>query len=208
MMTPPLSALQELFGNIDIYLFDQLLKGRIHQGMKLLDAGCGAGRNIHYLLQAGLEVYGADSSAQAIAQVQTLAAQLAPGLPAQNFIVADLAALPYPAVTFDAVLCSAVLHFAKDEAHFRQMVQELWRTLKPGGMLFCRLSTTIGVEGKLLQKGKRHYQMAHGPVWFLADAALLQALEQELHAARLEPLKTVLVGQERSMTTWVLQKGS
>jgi len=206
MLPPPLSSLNDIFGNIDIYLFDQLLKGRIKVGMKLLDAGCGSGRNITYLLQTGVEAYGVDASTEAVGKVQQLAAGFCPNLPLGNFIQADLSALPYTASYFDAVLCSAVLHFAKDETHFTSMVQELWRVLQPGGMLFCRMGTTIGMEGKLVQVSGHHYQMRHGPVWFLADEALLQELENRLEAERLEPLKTVVVEHDRSMTTWVLRK--
>lgn len=202
----PITSLTAHFGDIDIYLFDQLLKGRIQKGMTLLDAGCGNGRNIQYLMQAGVKVYGADVSEKAIDEVKQLAKELAPTLPARNFIVSDLAALPYPEPYFDVVICSAVLHFAKDEAHFRSMVQELWRVLKPGGMLFCRLSTTIGLEDKLQHLQGRFYRMAHGPVWFLADEKLLVELEQQLGAERLDPLKTTVVEQDRSMTTWVLLK--
>ncbi|MBC5991293.1 class I SAM-dependent methyltransferase [Pontibacter cellulosilyticus] len=202
----PLTSLAAHFGNIDIYLFDQLLKGRISKGVKLLDAGCGEGRNIQYLIQAGVKVYGADVSAEAIDKVKSMASELAPALSPKNFVVADLSAVPFADAAFDVVICSAVLHFAKSEEHFRSMVQELWHVLKPGGMLFCRLSTTIGMEGKLQQVGERMYQMPHGPVWFLADEALLREIIAEINAEMLEPLKTVLVEQERSMTTFVLRK--
>lgn len=202
----PITSLKSQFGDIDIYLFDQLLKGRIQKGMKLLDAGCGSGRNLFYLLQAGVEIYGADASAEAIRQVHELASGLAPTLPASNFVVADLETLPFDSQQFEVVLCSAVLHFARNEAHFKGMVQELWRVIKPGGMLFCRFGTTIGLEGKLEQVEGQFYRMSHGPVWFLADEAMLTELEKQLNAERLEPLKTVIVEQERSMTTWVLRK--
>lgn len=205
MPVPALATLPAIFGDIDIYLFDQLLKGRIKEGMMLLDAGCGAGRNIQYLLQAGVTVHGADISAEAIATVRELAKQVTKNSE-DNFIISDLAALPYPDGTFDVVLCSAVLHFAQDEHHFRSMVQEQWRVLKPGGMLFSRLSTTIGMAGKLQQASERHYQMPHGPVWFLADEALLREMTVALQAEPLEPLKTVLVEDSRSMTTWVMRK--
>lgn len=202
----PISSLPAQFGNIDIYLFDQLLKGRIQKGMKLLDAGCGKGRNVQYLLQAGVKVYGADASEKAISEVRAMAAELAPTLSPKNFVEADLATLPFADAAFDVVLCSAVLHFAHDEAHFRSMVQELWRVLQPGGMLFCRFGTTIGLEDQLQQVGERMYQMPHGPVWFLADEALVRELVYTLNAEMLEPLKTVLVEQERSMMTLVLRK--
>ncbi|PKV62438.1 class I SAM-dependent methyltransferase [Pontibacter ramchanderi] len=202
----PLASLHAQFGDIDIYLFDQLLKGRIQKGMTLLDAGCGAGRNIAYLMQAGVQVYGADISAEAIKRTRELASQLAPTLHAKNFVVADLDALPFEDTRFDVVLCSAVLHFARSEEHFKKIVRELWRVLKPGGMLFARFSTTIGLEEKLQQLEGRFYRMSHGPVWFLADEVMIMELERELGMVRLESLKTVLVEQERTMTTWVVRK--
>jgi len=204
--TPALSALPAIFGNLDIYLLDQLLKGRITETMRVLDAGCGSGRNIKYLMQAGVEVYGADVSPEAIQQVQQLAKSNGLAHASEKFVVADLVRLPFSEDQFDVVLCSAVLHFSEDEQHFRQMVEELWRVLKPGGMFFSRLSTTIGMAGKLQHVHERHYQMPHGPVWFLADETLLRELSATLGAKWLEPLKSVLVEQERSMTTWVLQK--
>ncbi|WP_018477512.1 class I SAM-dependent methyltransferase [Pontibacter roseus] len=202
----PITSLKAQFGDLDLYLFDQLLKGRIQKGMKLLDAGCGTGRNLHYLLQAGVQVYAADVSEEAVRRVRHMTLEVAPTLPARNFVVADVEAMPFFDAEFDVVLCSAVLHFARSEAHFRAMVQEMWRVLRPGGMLFCRFGTTIGLEGKLEHLQERLYRMAHGPVWFLADEELLLKLEQQLGSERLEPLKTVLVEQERAMTTWVLRK--
>jgi ubiquinone/menaquinone biosynthesis C-methylase UbiE len=202
----PITSLKSQFGDIDIYLFDQLLKGRIQKGMKLLDAGCGNGRNAYYLMQAGVKVYGVDASEAAVQRMKQLAKELAPTLPERNFIVADLDKLPFDDSVFDVVICSAVLHFARSEDHFKTMVSELWRVLKPGGMLLCRFSTTIGLEGKLQHLESRFYRMAHGPIWFLADEIMLQELEMQLGAERLDPLKTTLVEQDRSMTTWVLRK--
>src|SRR5262245_28864113 len=77
--------LRHQFGDMDIYLFDQLLRGRIRPGMRVLDAGCGAGRNLVYLLRAEYEVFGADADPRAIAAVREMAAALAPQLPAGNF---------------------------------------------------------------------------------------------------------------------------
>lgn len=206
MTVPSLASLPIVFGDMDIYLFDQLLKGRIQPGMQLLDAGCGAGRNIYYLMKAGVRVYGADASPPAIEKVRELATQVAPHINPNHFIEADLVDMPFYDAQFDVVICSAVLHFAKDEEHFRNMVHELWRVLKPGGMLFSRLSTSIGMERKLQQVGNKLYQMPQGPVWFLADEKLIREMTTALGAHMLEPLKSVLVEQERSMTPWVLKK--
>ena len=67
-----MSDLQAEFGPIDIYLFDQLLRGRIRPSMRVLDAGCGAGRNLVHLLRGGYEVFGTDSDAGSIESVRRL----------------------------------------------------------------------------------------------------------------------------------------
>lgn len=202
----PLTSIRQQFGDMDIYLFDQLLKGRIAKGMHLLDAGCGSGRNVEYLMQAGVKVYGADISEEAIGKLKQKAATLAPTLSPGNFVVTDLAQLPFAHASFDVVICSAVLHFSNSEQHFKSILEELWRVLKPDGMLFCRLSTTICMEGKLHKVNGRKYLMPHGEAWFLADEEMLREIVTQFNAEMLEPLKTVLVENERSMTTWVLRK--
>ncbi len=112
------NTLHEKFGDIDIYLFDQLLRGRIAPGARILDAGCGGGRNLVYLLRQGFEVFAADSDAQAIYNVQRLAAALAPTLPVNNFRVETIESMSFPEAFADVVLSSAVLHFAHDDEHF------------------------------------------------------------------------------------------
>ena len=97
-----------LFGQIDIYLFDQILRRRLTPGMKVLDAGCGAGRNLAYLFRAGYDVSGADEDQAAIAAVREMAARLAPGLPAENFRVEAVEALSFPDACAEAVISSAV----------------------------------------------------------------------------------------------------
>src|SRR5271169_3737444 len=106
-------GLHEQFGDIDIYLFDQLLRGRIAPGMRVLDAGCGSGRNLVYFLREGYEVFGVDANPEAVESVRRLAASLAPALPAGNFRVEGLEAMSFPSGFADVVLSSAVLHFAR-----------------------------------------------------------------------------------------------
>src|SRR5436190_10862382 len=112
------NTLLELYGNIDIYLFDQLLKGRYDNARKVLDVGCGGGRNLFYFLRNGYEVFGIDPNARAIETVKQLSAELAPDNPLENFIVCNAENLPHSDNAFDLVICSAVLHFAKDEQQF------------------------------------------------------------------------------------------
>jgi SAM-dependent methyltransferase len=198
--------LESQFGHIDIYLFDQLLRGRIERKDSVLDAGCGHGRNLHYLLKAGFEVFAVDGNADAIEMVRAMAARLAPNLPQTNFRAESLDALSFSDASFDVVLCNAVLHFARDPAHFEAMLRECWRVLKPGGLFFSRLASSIGMKERMKPLGDGRYSMPDGTDRFLVDAAMLDRFERKLGATRLDPLKTTLVEELRCMTTWVLRK--
>src|SRR5271154_5612469 len=192
--------LQQQFGQIDIYLFDQLLRGNIRPGMRVLDAGCGSGRNLIYLLREGYEVFASDQNPAAI----ELTRAIAPTLPANNLRVEPIEAISHPDASFDLVICSAVLHFSRDDAHFNAMLQNLWRVLKPGGLLFCRLASTIGMPHKHIE-GHR-YLAPDGVERFCVDEALLMHLTTKLNAQLVDPIKTTVVQNQRCMTTWVIRK--
>ena len=202
----PAPSLQDQFGPIDIYLFDQLLKGRISPGMRIVDAGCGSGRNLVYFLREGYEVYAADADARAVDGVRRLAQKLAPDLPASNFRTEPVEQMSFDDECADVALSSAVLHFARDDAHFGAMLQGTWRVLKPGGMFFCRLASTIGIESQVKRIQGRRFLLPDGTERYLADAALLAAKAGQLGGELAEPLKTTVVQDQRSMTTWVLKK--
>jgi len=199
-------ALQEQFGQIDIYLFDQLLKGRISPGMRILDAGCGGGRNLVYLLREGYEVYAADSHAQAVDSVRSLARVLAPALPESNFRVEAVENMSFDDACADVVISSAILHFARDDAHFESMLRGSWRVLKPGGLFFCRLASTIGIESQVERIQGRRHRLPDGSERYLVDEVLLDSITERLGVELADPLKTTIVHNQRSMTTWVLRK--
>jgi SAM-dependent methyltransferase len=200
--------LQEWFGSIDIYLFDQLLKGHITPQMKVLDAGCGGGRNLIYLLRSGFDVFGVDQSSESISHIQSLAATLAPHLPADNFRVEPIERMSFGDASCDVVMSSAVLHFATDEEHWHSMVDEMWRVLKPGGIFFARLASSIGMEEQIEQIEGRRYHLPDGSDRFLVDEQMLLATTVSLAGEWLEPFKTVVVQNMRSMSNWCLRKGS
>ncbi|HEX3969260.1 MAG TPA: class I SAM-dependent methyltransferase [Edaphobacter sp.] len=193
-------TLQEQFANIDIYLFDQLLRGNIHPGMRVLDAGCGPGRNLVYLHREGFEIFASDQSPAAIEHTRALL----PTLPRENLRLEAIENIAYPDATFDLVLCSAVLHFSRDDAHFHAMLNNLWRMLKPNGLFFCRLASTIGMPHQHLT-GNR-YLAPDGVERFCVDEAMLLHLTAKLNAQLVDPLKTTVVQNRRCMTTWVLRK--
>jgi tellurite methyltransferase len=203
---PPSAALREQFGDIDIYLFDQLLRGRFDGVRTVLDAGCGGGRNLVYLLRGGYEVHGVDRDARSVQRVRGLAAELAPGLPPENFQVAEVDAMPFADAAMDAVISSAVLHFAADEAHFARMVGEMWRVLRPGGLLFARLASSIGIETRVRPLGGGRHHLPDGSERFLVDEAGLLARTEALGGVLLDPIKTTNVQNLRAMTTWCVRK--
>lgn len=201
-----MSTLQEQFGPIDIYLFDQLLKGRIVPGMRILDAGCGSGRNIVYFLREGYEVFGADAGPEAIASVRALARRLAPTLPESNFRVEPVETTSFEDGCADVVISNTVLHLAQDDAQFEAMLAGTWRVLKPGGLFFCRLASTIGMEAQMRLVQGRRFQSPDGAERYMVDASLLATLTERLGGEWLEPIKTTIVQDQRAMTTWVLRK--
>lgn len=202
----PPSPLARQFGAIDIYLFDQLLKGRIHPGQTILDAGCGAGRNLVYLLQSGATIYAADSDPAAITAIRSLAAELAPSLPAANFRCEAIESFSFPDDCADVVIASAVLHFANGHAHFDAMLRSCWRVLAPGGLFFARLASTIGIENEVHHLGNGLHQLPDGSTRYLVDEAILTRYQTTLPATPADPLKTTIVQHQRAMTTWVLWK--
>ena len=199
-------TLQDQFGNIDIYVFDQLLRGRIAPGMRVFDAGCGGGRNLVYLLREGYDVCGNDADANAVSQVRVMAASLAPDRTC-DFRVEPIEATSFPDAHAGVVIASAVLHFARDDRHFEAMLRQMWRVLEPGGVFFARLASTIGIESDVIALGDGRFRLPDGSDRFLVDAAVIESWTRTLGGTLLDPIKTTVVHNQRSMTTWVVKIG-
>jgi len=199
-----LSQLTQL-RSTDIYLIDQLMRGRIQPGMRILDAGSGAGRNLPYFIAQSYDVSAVDQDPEAIALIQ----QLAHHHPKKNFRCEAIEAMSFPDNSFHFVISNAVLHFARNTTHFNAMLNSMWRTLKPGGILFARLASSIGIEDQIQPlDGQRRYLLPDGSDRYLVDATQLEQLTELLNAQLLDPIKTTLVHNQRSMTTWVIAKNT
>ncbi len=200
------AELVELFGEIDVYLFDQLLRGRITPELRVLDAGCGGGRNLVYLMRAGCDVYGVDRDGERVREVRALAGRLAPDLPSANFRAESVESMSFSDGFFEAVIANALLHFAHDEEHLISMLEELWRVLAPGGLFFARLATTIGIADRVQPLGGGRFTLPDGSERLLVDEAFLLATTERLGGTLLDPIKTTNVQNLRCMTTWFVKK--
>jgi ubiquinone/menaquinone biosynthesis C-methylase UbiE len=116
--------------------------------------------------------------------------------------------MSFPDAFATVVVLSAVLHFAHDEEHFRAMLRGAWRVLEPGGLLFCRLASTIGIERQVRHVSGRRYLRPDGSERFLVDEILLMNLIGELSGCLLDPLMTTVVQNQRAMTTLILRKNA
>lgn len=199
-------ALASELGGMDIYLLDQVLKGRIPPGARILDAGCGRGRNLRWFLRGRYDVHAIDPSADAIAELrEEVAALLGPDATGQ-LQVGSLAALPFPEGHFDLVILNAVLHFAPDTPTFERWIGEAMRVLRPGGLCFARLTTDIGMGDRAQSLGNGRHRLPDGTERYLASREQLAALSAR-YGQQLDPVKTTLVEDLRAMTTWVLERG-
>ncbi len=196
--------LQNEFGNIDIYVFDQLLRGRIAAPMRVFDAGCGGGRNLVYLLRNGFDVCGNDIDPTAVAQVRAMAAAMASARP--DVRVEPIEESSFPDAHADVVIASAVLHFARDPQHFEAMLRQLWRVLRPGGLFFARLASDIGISADVVALGHGRYTLPDGSDRYLVNAAAIDEWTARLGGALIDPIKTTVVDGRRAMTTWVAKK--
>ena len=205
-VSPGVSAsIRSQFGEMDIYLFDQLVRGRFDRRPRVLDAGCGSGRNLLFFLRNGFDVRAVDADADAIRALREFAVGVNPAIRVDQIQHAPVESLPWEDGTTDAVISSAVLHFARDEQAFAAMILEMWRVLAPGGLFFARLATSIGLE-RHLPSGVGRLRLPDGTVRFVVDERTLLDWTSRLGARLADPLKTTNVQNMRSMTTWVLEK--
>jgi SAM-dependent methyltransferase len=197
-----MDQLTDIVGTTDIYLLDQILKGRYGSSGAILDVGAGPGRNLRWFVRQGFDVFGTDLDPAAVDAMR----RHYPGVPRENFQVASAESLPFPDEHFDHVVCCAVLHFARNPANFEEMFGELIRVLKPGGSLFARVATDVGLAEKMIPLGDGRFTMPDGTDRFLLTRSTLDALLSKHQLRMLEPFKTVLVDEVRSMTALVIAK--
>ncbi len=187
-------------GNIDIYLLDQILKDRFTPEMRILDAGCGEGRNLQWFLNNHFNVYGIDANPDAVVMLQFIVKTNHPDYHHENFIHATIEQSPFPDHFFDAVISSAVLHFSEDEDHFREMFHSMLRQLKTGGIFFMRSATLFGIN-PVAELKPGVYRLRDDQVRFLISPQLVAYMGEYIEW--IEPVKSVIVNHIHSMGVFV-----
>jgi tellurite methyltransferase len=196
------SSIHEMIGETDIYLLDQIMKGRYEIQDTILDAGCGFGRNMHWFIKNNYAIYGINKNEEAIS---TLKAKY-PSLPGERLLVSPVEQMPFANNYFNHIISSAVVHFANNTQQFYSMITEMLRLLKPKGSLFIRMTSDIGIEDKVHLLNDGVYSIPDGSKRFLLTRTIITSLLQENQLSFLESLKTVNVNDMRCMSTLVLQK--
>ncbi len=183
-----------------------MLKGRIDKSQRILDAGCGTGRNLIYFLKNSFDVYAIEKDHHSIEQVKNLAEEIAPQLSLENFKLGAVENIPFADSEFDVVISNAVLHFASNKQHFDEMLFSMWRVLKNSGLLFVRLASSVGIESEVKPLGNGRYLLPDGSERYLVDQKMLHDYTMQLGGKLVEHIKTTNVQNLRCMTTWCLAK--
>lgn len=194
--------IKEQLGTTDIYLIDQILKGRINREDSILDAGCGKGRNLHWFYKEGFNIHGVDLSPENVEFVKRYYPNFKGSLK-----VSDLTTIDHRNEAFNYIICSAVLHFAKSEDHFLNMISELVRVLDENGILFIRMTSNFEVKDEFAYQKNGQYILRDGSTRFLLTQDLLDTILTNLSLNLIEPIKTTNVDNLRCMTTLVFRKG-
>lgn len=205
-MKASIKDLNHLLGNIDIYLLNQILKSRFEKHFKILDAGCGKGRNLIYFVRNDYRVYGIDKNSNSIQMLKHLIKSINKTYPLDRFTVGNVETMPFSNHEFNAIISSAVLHFTENKIHLFTMIKEMVRVLKPNGLLFIRMATDVGMKNSIKSMGDGKFFLPDGTVRFLLTKELLQEIMNQFGLEFIEPFKIVIVDEKRCMSTLVLRK--
>ncbi|MDO9038718.1 MAG: class I SAM-dependent methyltransferase [Lutibacter sp.] len=196
-----IETLKNSISGVDIYILDQILKDCYQPGDKILDAGCGNGRNLKWFYEIGFEIHGTEIDLKRLQHCKDSYPQQK-----NNFIEAFVEQMPYESNSFDHLVCIAVLHFAYDLDHYLKMFNELLRILKPQGSLLIRTASNIGIENEVQHLGDGIFNLPDGSTRFLLTREILEKLKADNRFEWREHVKTTIVHGQRAMTTLVLQK--
>lgn len=106
---------------------------RLSPGARILEIGCGPGHLSIRLARRGMEVTGLDLDPEMIERARVNASRKASAGRLPTFVVGDVAALPFEANSFDAIVSTLSMHHWADPA---VGLAEIARVLHPDGRAF------------------------------------------------------------------------
>lgn len=201
-----IKKLNNELGNADLILIDQILKNRFHKHMRILDAGCGEGRNMVYFIRQNFNIYGIDCNREAVQMARILGQSINKAFEAENIRHFSIEDNPFPDHFFDAVLCINVLHSAKDRTSFFNLLDHLIQLLKPEGLLFLSMQSKIGLSKISMERYGNNvsYAEENGNFYFSND--LLSEIRTHEGLMEIEPVKTIVIDDNKSYTYLFIQK--
>ena len=208
-MSPPQPSddLRREFGDIDIYLFDQLHRGRIRDGMSILDAGCGGGRNLVYSCAEASTCSARMQTTRRSARVRQLAISAR----------ARAAGRPFPRRASRTHVV-----FRRDVRRRHQQRGHAFRARRAALARDARRDVARPEAGRTVLRASRDDDRTRvaGQARWPADATSCPTATSAFSSMRtfimlatrtvggelLDPLKTSVVQNTRSMMTWVMRK--
>ena len=201
-----LYTINEQFGNSDLFLIDQILKRRFTEGSRILDAGCGEGRNLTYFFRHDFDTFGIDKNLSALRLLMYSAPKLSKNFKPEHFIHGDILTNPFEEKFFDTILCLSVLHFSESRVHFLELVGRLVRVLKVYGMLMISMNSGYHPEGNLLPAGQGKYRLPGGEIRYLLDGHIINELSDNFPLKLIDPVRTLTIHGQESLTYLTLLK--
>lgn len=189
----------EAIQGMDIYILDQLIKGRLTKNSAILDAGCGSCRNFIPLYLNGYDIIGFDKDSSMIAELHSS------GLDSTKIIDSDISNFS-SSIKFDFVICSAVLHFCTSHSEFDSYFKKLWELLSVNGTIFIRMTSDLATKHSYIIDTNGVAQLPDNSTRYLLTRNKLDELENKYSFDYLDPIKTTNVADLRCMTTLVLKK--
>jgi 2-polyprenyl-3-methyl-5-hydroxy-6-metoxy-1,4-benzoquinol methylase len=198
--------LNSALGNADLILVDQILKNRFHKQMRILDAGCGEGRNMVYFIKNDFRIYGIDANADAVKLAKLYCRSLNNTFEVENIQNFTIEQNPFPDHFFDAIICLNVLHSAKNQNDFFLWFEQLIRMLHSGGFLLLSLQSQIGVSQNHQQDDPNGRNNMGNENFYLLSENVLQEILKLDYLKTIENTKTILIDNKKSHTYLFLER--
>ncbi len=138
------------------YLLNFFSQIKKRKNRKILDLGCGAGRNTLMLCKLGFKVYGCDLNREMVLETR----RKLPVHFKNNIIICDIVSLPYYDNFFDFVLSNGIFHNAVSFQDFEKAISETTRILKVRGSLVVNvfiMDPTLKGNLKVIPQSKKLY---------------------------------------------------